>query len=388
MNLITNHPYISTIIIILILNFIIKKITRAKHSPLVKVLLFIIAIISQACSPFAGPVDKSISDSYYYSKSKRNICYSPMGNWFELGNTKINADVESFKVLGRDFGKDKNHLYFKTHIIDNEVDIATFYVDDDNYICFDKDHVYRALNYLPHGFTQTNQEKKHLWKVAKANPKTFQKIDSDWSKDDKHYFYNYVPIDVDYNSFTILNKSFAKDKNQVYSLKNYELLASSINPTTTKKINSRYIADKNNIYDFQEYINGKKVDSLTSIPYQNIDNLTILEDKFLLFDNKVMYDGIIIEKADASSFQIIQFPYSRDKNHVFYHENIIEKADPKTFSVFETSYYSKDKNYVFVYEKLLKGADVATFGPVNKKHSLLYKDKNHSYRGDEIVRDN
>jgi len=101
-----------------------------------------------------------------------------------------------------------------------------------------------------------------------------------------------------------------------------------------------------------------------------------------------MYDGIIIEKADASSFQIIQFPYSRDKNHVFYHEEVIEKADPKTFSVFETSYYSKDKNYVFVYGKLLKGADVATFGPVNKKHSLLYKDKNHTYRGDEIVRDN
>ncbi|RLK02522.1 hypothetical protein C8N27_1664 [Tenacibaculum discolor] len=38
--------------------------------------------------PFAGPVDKSISDSYYYSKSKRNICYSPMGNWFELGKEK------------------------------------------------------------------------------------------------------------------------------------------------------------------------------------------------------------------------------------------------------------------------------------------------------------
>lgn len=388
MNLITDYPYISTIIIILILNSIIKKITRAKHSPLVKVFLFIIAIISQACSPFAGPVDKSISDSYYYSKSKSNICYSPMGNWFELGNTKINADVESFKVLGRDFGKDKNHLYFKTHIIDNEVDVATFYVDDDNYICFDKDHVYRALNYLPHDFTQTNQEKKHLWKVAKANPKTFQKIDSDWSKDDKHYFYNYVPIDADYNSFTILNNNFVKDQNKVYSLKNYELLASSVDPTTTKKINSRYIADKNNVYDFQEYQNGKIVDSLISIPYQNIDNLTILEDKFLLFDNKVIYDGIIIEKADASSFQIIQFPYSKDKNHVFYHGDIIEKADPKTFSIFETSYYSKDKNHVFVYGKLLKNADVATFGPVNKKHSLLYKDKNHIYRGDQIVENN
>lgn len=58
------------------------------------------------------------------------------------------------------------------------------------------------------------------------------------------------------------------------------------------------------------------------------------------------------------------------------------------FSIFETLYYSKDKNHVFVYGKLLKDADVATFEPVNKKHSLLYKDKNHTYRGDEIIKNN
>ena len=388
MNFITHHPYISLIIILLILNSIIKKITQAEHSPLAKMFLFIMAIIAQACSPFAGPVDKSVSDSYYYSKSKNNICYSPMGNWFELGNTKINADVKTFKVLGRDFGKDKNHIYFKSNIIDKEVDITTFYIHKDNYICFDKDHVYIALNYLPYDFNKADQENKHLWKVEKANPKTFQKIDSDWSKDDKHYFYNYVPIDVDYNSFKVLNENFAKDKNRVYLLKNYELLTSTIDPTTAKKINDRYITDKDNIYDFQEYQNGKKVDSLTSIPYQNIDNLTILENKFLLFDNNVIYDGVKIEKADVSSFQLIQFPYSKDKNHVFYYGEVIEKADPNTFSIFETPYYSKDKNNVYVYGKLLKEADVASFGPTNQKHSLLYKDKNHTYRGDEIVEDN
>ncbi|TDQ27519.1 DKNYY domain-containing protein [Tenacibaculum caenipelagi] len=386
MNFITNHPYISIIIIIFILNSIIKKITRAKHSPIAKVFLFFIAIISQACSPFAGPVDKSVSDSYYYSKSKSNICYSPMGNWFELGNTKLNADVKSFKVLGREFGKDKNHVYYKSHIIDNEVDIATFYVDKDNYICFDKNNVYVAFNYLPYDFNKANQEKNHLWKVAKANPETFQKIDYDWSKDDNHFFYNYVPIDADYTSFKVLNENFAKDKNKVYSLKTYELLpALTIDPATTKKINDRYIADKNNIYDFQEYQNSELVDSLISIPHQNIDDLKILEDKFLLFDNNVIYDGVKIKNVDVSSFQIIQFPYSKDKNHVFYYGDIIEKADPKTFSILETSFYAKDKNHVFVYGKLLKEADVATFGPTNEKHSLLHKDKNHTYRGDEIV---
>ncbi len=388
MNLITQYPYISITLIILILNSIIKKITRAEHSPIAKLFLFIMAIIAQACSPFAGPVDESVSDSYYYSKSKKEIRYSPMGNWFSLGNTNLNADVKSFKVLGRDFGKDKNHLYFKTNIIDNEVDVATFYVDEDDYTCFDKDHVYIAINYMPQEIDGLHQEKKHLWKVAKANPKTFQKIDQDWSKDDKHYFYNYVPVNVDYDSFKVLNKSFAKDQNQVYLLKSYELLvATTIDPTTSKKINDRYIVDKNGVHDFQEYKNGKKVDSLTSIPYQNIEDLTILEDKYLLFDSNIIYDGAKIENADISSFKVIQFPYAKDKNHVFYFGEIIEEADPETFSIFEVSYYSKDKNHVFASGKLLKGADVATFGPSNKKHSLLYKDKNHTYRGDQIVED-
>lgn len=380
MNLITNHPYISLTLFILILNFIVKKVTRAKYSPLTKTFLFIISLITQACSPFAGPVDKSVSDSYYYSKSKNDIYYSCMGNWFELGKTKLNADVKSFEVLGLDFGKDKNHLYFKDNIVDLEVDYDTFYVDKNNYnICFDKNHVYVPFGYLPYGFEKASREKNYLWKIPKADPKTFQKIDSDWAKDGSHFFYKYNPINVDYKSFETLNKNFAKDKNRVYLLETYKLLQTLIiDAPTTKKINDRYIADKNNVYDFQ--------DSLIIIPYKNINDLKIIEGKFLLFDNIVIYNGTRIENANASSFHVIQFPYSKDENHVFYHGSIIRNADPKTFSIFKASYYSKDKNHIFYEGKLLKEADVATFGPSNKKNSLLYKDKNNIFRGNEIIK--
>ena len=62
---------------------------------------------------FSGAVDEDKSDSYYYSYDKQQIRYSPMGNWFELGNTLIEgADVETFEVLARDFAKDKNNIYF------------------------------------------------------------------------------------------------------------------------------------------------------------------------------------------------------------------------------------------------------------------------------------
>ena len=62
--------------------------------------------LAQACSPLGNHVEKDVSDSFYYNKSKTDVIYSPMGNWFELESTKIGADVESFKVLGRHLAKD------------------------------------------------------------------------------------------------------------------------------------------------------------------------------------------------------------------------------------------------------------------------------------------
>ncbi|MCQ0110569.1 DKNYY domain-containing protein [Zhouia amylolytica] len=386
MTFITNHPYLSLTAFILILNFAIKKFTRSQHTPLAQLWLFCISILAQACSPFSGPVDKSVSDSYYYSKTKKDICYSPMGNWFELGNTKLNADVNSFSVIGRDFGKDKNHLYFKYHIIDNEVDTASFRVSDDDYLCFDKNNVYVAFSYSSIAFRDANQENKHLWKITDADPKTFTRIDHNWAKDDAHYFYNHKPVAVDYPTFTILNSNFAKDKDSVYALKSYQLLSiTSADPASTIVINDRYIADKNAVYDFQEYQNQKITDSLSSIPYQSLKDLRILMDQYLIFDSKVVYDGVLIDKADAATFEIIEHPYTKDKNHVFYYGTLMESADTNTFEVFENKIYAKDKDQIFAYGKPLKEADVTTFGPSENKHSLLYRDKNHTYRGDEIL---
>ena len=78
---------------------------------------------------FSGPVNKELSDSYYYSYNTKKIRYSPMGNWFSLGNSLIEqADVDTFEVLSRDFARDKNHIYFRSDIISNQVAYATFEV--------------------------------------------------------------------------------------------------------------------------------------------------------------------------------------------------------------------------------------------------------------------
>lgn len=385
-SILSNYPYISLIGVILIVNFAFKKVTRSEHSPIVRLILFLMSAIAQACSPFSGPVDESISDSYYYSKSGNDVCYSRMGNWFELGNSKLNADVESFEVIAREFAKDKDHLYFRDKVIDKEADMASFEVAKGDYYCYDKDHVYVPFEYLPHEFSSRYQKKdSQLLVVEKADPKTFKKIDFQWSKDDRHYFYYYHPVDIDYPTFEILNKNFAKDKGRVYLLKSFELLAvSTIDPTSATAWNERYIADKDNVYDFREYQDGKVVDSLVAISYKGGD-FKIIEKDYLLFDDKVVYDGFEIENADVATFQFVKGYYAKDKDQVYCGGKAIEGADPDTFEVFEYLIYSKDKNHVYFDGKILKEADVASFGPPKEKNSLLYRDKYHTFRGDEIV---
>lgn len=384
MSFLSAYPYLSLIVLILMVNFVFKKVTRSEHSPIVRLILFLMSAIAQACSPFSGPVNESISDSYYYSKLRNDVCYSRMGNWFALGNSKLNADAGSFEVIARDFARDKDHLYFQDKVIDKEADIASFEVAKGDYYCYDKDHVYIPFEYLPHEFNSRYQKDNQLWVVEKANPETFEKIDFRWSKDDRHYFFYYRPAAIDYPTFEVLNENFAKDKNRIYLLKSFELLAApAIDAPSARAWNERYAADKENVYDFQEYRDGQEVDSLIAISYKGGD-FRIIEKDYILFDDKVVYDGVEIENADVATFQFVKGYYTKDRYQVYCAGKSIEGADPGTFEVFEYLIYSKDKNHVYYDGKILKEADAATFGPP-EKDSFLYRDKYHTFRGNEII---
>ncbi|MBL6444946.1 DKNYY domain-containing protein [Fulvivirga sp. 29W222] len=355
-----------------------------KHSPISYLLLFVFSSIGQACSPFEGPVDKEKSDSYYYSKSKKEVRYSPMGNWFELGNSKVDsADVESFEVIDRDFGKDKNHVFYKTQIIDSEVDKETFIVKE--FLCFDKNRVYVPIDYTPYDLRGLLPENRYMMVIDRANPKTYVKVDSDWSKDDANYFYNYQRVDVDYQTFEVINDHFAKDKNMVYLLKSFSLLESSVDPATAQRVDERYIVDKNNLYDFQQYRESEEVDSLVSFKCFDSNSLNFLGKSFLLFDDKVIFDGVELPDVDSRSFKVVKDYYSKDKNHVYAGSKIINGADPASFEVLETTFYSKDKNHVFGEGILIEEADAETFGPIDLNKNILHKDKNHTYQWGKIV---
>ncbi|UII33526.1 DKNYY domain-containing protein [Fulvivirga ulvae] len=380
----TTYPYLSAIILALVVNLIFKKVFMLKNSPLSYLLIFIFSAIGQACSPFAGPVDKEKSDSYYYSKLKREIRYSPMGNWFALGNSKVDsADVSSFEVIDRDFGKDKDHIFYQDHIIDGEVDRETFKVKE--FLCFDKNGVYLPVRYIADDLREKVPDGRYMFAIVEANPKTFVKLDQDWSKDDASYFYNYQKVDVDYQTFEVINGHFAKDKNKVYLLKSFSIRESAIDPATAQKVDERYIVDKDSIYDFQQYLNGVEVDSLVSFKCYDSNSINFLGENFLLFDDKVVYDGVELPGVDSRSFRVVKNYYSKDKNRVYCGNRVIDGADPESFEVFEHMFYSKDKYNVYGDGIVIKEADAETFEPVNTDKSVLYKDKNHTYQWGKIT---
>ncbi|MEL7002701.1 MAG: DKNYY domain-containing protein [Bacteroidota bacterium] len=231
---------------------------------LVRILLAPIVWLFQACSPLGKPVDLDKSDNFYFNKSKTDIIYSSMGNWFELGKAPLNADVESFVVLNKHIGKDKNSAYYREHAItDPNLDLESFRASQEDWmwhIGMDKNRVYSLSHDVVDG------EWKLITKIIEgADPNTFRQYESNWSKDGSKHFYNHKALAVDYDSFEIVNKFFAKDKDSVY-VYFYPGRFKSIEAesATLQVIDDYYIRDTDNIFFFQDYLRREETNILTA----------------------------------------------------------------------------------------------------------------------------
>lgn len=335
---------------------------------------------------FSGHVNEALSDNYYYNGNKSTIQYSPMGNWFELGNAKMDADVASFEVLDSDYGKDKDKIFFKSIDVSSEVDYATFRAKER--FAYDQDHVYVAYDHLPYGLREDISPTKTLMVIEGADPVSFENIDYDWNKDDKTYFYNYQAVQVDRASFEILNEAASKDKYTVYFHRKNDIVASSaiIDVASVEAINEHYIADKDLLYSYN-YLAEDSEKAMTTFPVRDAETIMVLEHNYMLIDDGVYHDNKLMPMADRATFRIWKDTYyAADKNHAYYSEKPIEGADVETFHVFSYQAYTKDNNNVYFSGKKMEGVDLATFGP-KEDESFFYKDKNHTYSDDEIVTD-
>ena len=203
-----------------------------------------------------------------------------------------------------------------------------------------------------------------------------------WSKDKDHFYLNLKKVNVDYNSFKLLNKGFAIDKDSLYGiihkkdsvvLKTRTRALSGIGASSTKilAINSEYIMVEDSLY----FIAKAEGDALKKVAVSSKDKIRLLNDYVLCMGEQVIVTGELFKykDVDANTFEVLRgglrLTYARDKNHVYFDQEIIKGADPIFFEKFKGSWFSKDNKHVYYKAELLE-ANSKTF----KAHKNVWKD--------------
>lgn len=341
------------------------------------VFVLVVLAIARYTMRLGKPVNEALSDSYYHHRWKEKIIYSPMGNWFELGYTEMDADPKTFVVLHREFGKDHQSVYWRSK--KQTADVSSFYLDE-NRIPKDKQHVYHLSLSWPDTMTV----------VPGANPATYQpyqlkeeQYNTGWYRDDHAYYLDGRPVSVDYATFQRLNRVLAIDTNQVYIIRSKEgqpkqLVAVQKNPGgNAMRINDLYVQVGAHVFVSMWDV------ELIDLDFKAIQSLSVLDDLNIVVNGELVSRGKRLPSVDVASLEILQRDYLRDRQHAYFMGEIIAGADPTTFEVVYEA-YSKDREHVFYQTRLLPEVNPATF-KMNFAEGTA-TDGVHTYRDGELIK--
>ncbi|TMM56160.1 hypothetical protein FEE95_16175 [Maribacter algarum] len=312
---------------------------------LIKVFFAPLLWLAHACSPLGEPVDVEKSDNHYYNNEKSDIRYSPMGNWFELGNSPMNADVESFEVLNRFISRDRNQVYFMENPVEaGKVDLESFHIkkgDFMEHIGFDKKYVYAFEKVY-----STEKTFAKFEKIEHADPKTYVRLNWDWGKDKQNHFYKNALIDVDYASFKNINDYFSKDINRVYFhyYENFESIKADLNSFEVFD-EGNFAADSSKV--FSVTYPSQDETKLVTIPRNPNEEISQLSYAFIQIGERVFYRGTQLKDLDYREVEIIEnSSYIKDKHFVYYKDSLVQDADATTFGKI-SKWEIGDKNGAF-----------------------------------------
>ncbi len=331
----------------------VKKVLIVLALVFITIMSLFIYGVYRFLNPFGELVNEELSDSYFYTRNNEQIIYSPMGNWFSLGKHEMDIDLATFQVLGRDYAKDHEHAYFKSKVINFNIDVPSFDVKA-AYVPVDKNHVYILIDDLYY----LDDSREGFKILEDADPTTYEQLNYDFAKDKNFVFRNNEKItEVDHGSFEIINNKFCKDSNGVYHYWYQQPLRkiTGINISEVIGLNSSSIRDDKHIYIHVDRRNYENVDEIINIPFKNIEQIKFFEDNASIrVDDKIYYEGLVLKEADAFSFEEIGYGYSKDTKNVFFHGKIIKGADPKTFKYDDLNYTFSDKNNTYEAGEIVK----------------------------------
>ena len=272
---------------------------------------------------------------------------------YQEENTRkiIKPDMASFAILGSGLAKDKNGIYYQGDFI--KIDTTGFRVVD---VIRDKQSDYREES-IWRTYKKAFRGKKQ---INISDPATFESVSTCYFKD-KNYLYYYDQkvegADVATLQKERANEEFVSDKLNtyyqgkpfIYKGERVQQVSNNIYKTTTHVL--RYIGG----YDDEE----KAEDYFVELPdYFDIPTLRRLNDRYLIDKNHLYYDESSYPLEDKD----LRVPIPK--------ENL---SKIKLFKVFVT-----DRDKLYRGKEPLSGYDVATFGVVPGHYYYLY-DKNGVY---------
>jgi hypothetical protein len=227
-----------------------------------------------------------------------------------------------------------------------------------------------------------------------ADPKTFQPITEQFSKDKNHvFYYGYQIKMVDPKTVRILENDpystfkYISDAKHVFCIvtENYKLYSADYefysfeivgaDPKTFKIIDDDWTEDKNNVYK-------RGVVHKAGKPGKPV--VVKLNDRFSKDDKYAYWDGKAIRKSDTETFEILfeDDPESWAKDSInLYNANahrVVKGVDGKTFSMLDRVYgRDKENIFSFISGRPLSSIDTETFEVIPE--TGLGKDKNNFF---------
>jgi hypothetical protein len=233
----------------------------------------------------------------YYVKDKDHI-YGYSGE-----NVINDADVDSFQALSDYYGKDKDNIYFKNKVLYDLREIKEFEPLGSGYHLKDG-QIYWKDN--KEAIYPTNQDFKVFEKYLIGENSLYKRGEK-------------LNLEVDFESFQILNHAIGKDNNYIYDLYGKRKVT-SVDVNSFELVGGLYAKDKDQVYD-------------------------------LLCEKHEKDDFCVLNEMDPQTFEEVfihqEAFYYKDKNKVFVNDKEIKGADPQTFEVLNWN-ISKDKNNLYL----------------------------------------
>lgn len=117
----------------------------------------------------------------------------------------------------------------------------------------------------------------------------------------------------------------------------------------------------------------------------------ILEYPYAKDKDAVYYEGKKVSGVDAATFKILSHGYAKDKDAVYIAQKKIAGANALGFEVFKENddftdefCFTKDNAFVFFHDKKLSDADLTTFKPLGNNYG---SDNQHVFYKTKIIKD-